>query len=175
MLPLERVVSWARWTAHKLDSETHWTCVCCPADSNFLKAAYLNSPQRPSIHADFPLPGWHRWGLKERNYRKSTNVSLLSLSLPEAICLQPCDVEEVVEGTLAALNHTILILYPSQAQLHIPPPVGPLKIGVTKHRAYSFLCFLDVLKHLSSLFLFVFFWQGRERESVCVYVNWIPN
>ena len=98
-------------------------------------------------------------------------MRLISLSLPETIFLQPCDVKEVVQGALAALSHTILILYPSQAQLHIPPPVGPLKIGVTKHRAYSSL----FSRHLETSIIpvFVCLFLAGERERQCKLNPWL--
>lgn len=78
------------------------------------------------IHEDSSQLGM-KWGLKERNYRKATALSLLSPSLPEATLLPSCEVEEVGKGHGAGAATASGLSVPPWVQAHVSISNWPLE------------------------------------------------
>lgn len=108
------------------------------------------------------------WGLKEKFSRQPIWASSLLSQRPSSC--SPVKARKWWKGhwgsSATASGPSVLIPYLSGSSHTFPSPAGRLKTGATEHRVYCFLCFLDISKHPSRLFLFVWFLLG----GVCFYL-----
>lgn len=140
MSPSEKVVTLVRPGRHMNSTQLSaqkriWTDPTAQGRVIFLQVAYLDTPWRLFIHEDSSLFGMKR-GLKEKNYSKATDLSLLSPSPPEATLLQPCEVEEVGKdsGADAAVASGLSVLIPHSFLGPCTYFHFPLKTGGTEHK-----------------------------------------